>query len=103
MASESDMLEEANCSRFDNDKLRNKMYGVFIHLGRCVFTIGIMLVLVTLTVGTDTDDEDGNINFIITVLGVVFIILGECFWIFDTLLHDGNLLKDYPESKPFLD
>ena len=67
--------------------LEKKKYGVFIHLGRCVFTVGVMLVLVALTVGTDTDKADGNINFIIRVLGVVFTILGACFWISGTLLH----------------
>ena len=92
------------CRRFNNDEHKNKMYGAFIHLGRCIFIIGVMLVLVALTVGTDTDDKDRNINFIITVPGVVSTILGAGFWISGTLLHIENLqIKDHPESKPFLE
>ena len=116
-ASESDMLQETKrrtmgqnlvcyncCRRFNNDEHRNKMYGVFIHLGRCVFVIGVMLLLVALVARTDTDDNDRNINFIITVLGVVSTIFGACFWILGTLLHVENLqIKDHPESKPFLE
>ena len=82
------------------------MYGVFIHVGRCVFIVGVMLVLVALTVRTDTDTDDGdrNINLIITILGVVSTIFGACFWISGTVLHAENLqIHDYPEAKPFLE
>ena len=78
-------------TRKQHSRFSNRIYCVFLHLGRCVFIVGVMFVLVSLTDGVDREDEkDGTVTYVFMILGLVFTIMGFCLWTAGSLFHDWS-------------